>query len=95
MNAWNTTNLAPSYMSVNGAATTTTGSLNIAGLPFGKYRFDISISDSTGNIRTQSYTYFVDAIEWNISSAEYDIGNIIANTQTFGSGDMIVTVKTV
>ncbi|MBX9809669.1 hypothetical protein K2X92_04755 [Candidatus Gracilibacteria bacterium] len=95
VNAWNTTNLAPSYMSVNGAATTTTGSLNIAGLPFGKYRFDISISDSTGNIRTQSYTYFVDAIEWNISSAEYDIGNIIANTQTFGSGDMIVTVKTV
>ena len=82
-------------MTLNGLATASTGNLTINNLPFGKYRFDISIADTSGNIKTQSFTYFVDAIEWSISSAEYDIGNIIANTQTFGSGNMTVTVKTV
>lgn len=82
-------------MSITGTTTTSTGNLRIANLPFGKYRFDISIADTYGNVQTQSYTYFIDAIEWTISSAEYDIGNIIANTQTFGTGTMTVTVKTV
>ena len=65
------------------------------GLPTGKYRFDISIADNIGNIRTQSSTYYIDAIEWSISSAQYDIGSIANNIQTFGSGEYIITVKTV
>jgi hypothetical protein len=55
----------------------------VTGLPFGKYRFDLSISDTSGNITTQSYTYFVDAIEWTISADTYNIGNIVQNIATF------------
>lgn len=92
--AWNTTNLAPSYMSIS-SVTTSTGNLNIANLPFGKYRFDFSVSDNDGNITTQSITYFIDALEWNISSDQYDIGTVVPNTEMFGTGTMTVTVKTV
>mgnify|MGYP000897611575 CR=1 FL=1 len=95
VSAWNTTNLAPSYMNISGTPNSTTGALNIAGLPFGKYRFDISVADNAGNVQTKSYTYFVDAIEWSVSSAIYDIGSIPSNVQVFGSGTMTVTVKTV
>ena len=93
--AWNVTNIAPTYMNISGIPNSTTGALGISGLPFGKYRFDIIISDNAGNIRSQSYTYFVDAIEWSVSSDNYDIGSIPANTQVFGTGTMTITVKTV
>lgn len=82
------------YMSVSGA-TTSTGYINISGLPFGKYRFDISISDSAENKATKSYTYFVDGVEWTISSDTYNIGNISQNITTFGTGELIITIKTV
>lgn len=95
VNTWNVLDLAPSYMTISGIPTSTTGALSISGLPFGKYRFDISISDNAGNIQLKSYTYFVDAIEWIVSSDNYDIGSIPANTQVFGTGTMTVTVKTV
>lgn len=95
VSAWNLTNLAPSYMSFSGTPNSTTGSLNISGLPYGKYRFDISVSDNAGNIQSRSYTYFIDAIEWSISSDSYDIGPIPATIQIFGTGTMTVTVKTV
>jgi hypothetical protein len=93
--AWNITNLAPTYMSLTGAPTTATGVLAVANLPFGKYRFDYSIADNDGNITTQSSIYFIDALEWSISSDQYDIGTVIPNIETFGSGDMVVTVKTI
>ena len=92
---WNITNLAPTYMTLSGAATTSTGNLTIAGLPFGKYRFDISIADTAGNIATQSITYYIDAISWNISSDQYDIGTLTPGIQSFGTGEMIVTIQTV
>ncbi len=95
VSAWNTTNLAPSYMTLSGAATTSTGNLNVAGLPFGKYRFDVSVADSVGNTVTQSYIYYVDDIEWSISADTYDMGTLLSNIQTFGTGEMIVTIKTV
>ena len=94
VSAWSGTNIAPSYMTIT-AANTNSGGLQISNLPFGKYRFDISISDNDGNTTTQSYIYYVDAIEWSVSSAEYDMGNIIPNTTIFGSGFLTVTVKTV
>lgn len=93
--SWNVTNLAPSYTSIIGSSTTTGALFQVTGLPTGKYRFDISIADNIGNIRTQSYTYFIDAIEWNVSSDQYNIGNMPTNTPIFGAGEMIVTVKTV
>ncbi len=95
VSAWNATNIAPTYMTFTSGATTSTGDLTIMNLPFGKYRFDFIIGDNAGNITTQSYTYFVDAIEWSISSDEYDIGTVIPNTTAFGTGVMTIIVKTV
>jgi hypothetical protein len=60
-------------MTISGVPTSSTGILNISGLPYGKYRFDISVSDNAGNVELRSYTYFVDAIEWSVSSDQYDI----------------------
>ena len=55
------------------SATSSTGVLQISGLPFGKYRFDITFSDTAGNSALQSFTYFVDKVEWTISSDTYNI----------------------
>lgn len=82
-------------MTLSAAATTSTGQLTIVGLPFGKYRFDISIADTLGNTTTQSNTYYIDGLSWNISSDEYDIGTLSPGPQIFGTGEMIVTVQTV
>lgn len=40
-------------------------------------------------------TYYIDDIEWSISADTYDIDTIATNTTVFGTGEMIVTVKTV
>lgn len=82
-------------MTLSGTATTSTGNLTVAGLPFGKYRFDISVADTVGNTQTQSVIYYVDAIDWSISSDTYDIGTLSPGLQIFGTGEMIVTVRTV
>ncbi|MBP9779159.1 hypothetical protein KBD33_00880 [Candidatus Gracilibacteria bacterium] len=92
---WNVTNIAPTYMSISGIPTTSTGLLNISNLPFGKYRFDIVIADNAGNVTTQSYTYFVDRVDWTIDSDVYNIGNIVSNTTIFGTGELVITVQTV
>jgi hypothetical protein len=91
---WSLTNIAASYLSIT-SASTSTGILGLTGLPYGKYRFDISIADSVGNIQMQSYTYYVDAIEWTISSPSYSIGNAPLGSTTFGTGELLLTVKTV
>ena len=93
--SWSTTDIAPTYTSIIGSPTTDGAAFQVSNLPMGKYRFDISIADNIGNVRMQSYTYYIDAIQWNISSDQYDIGWIPTNTQTFGTGEMIITVKTV
>ena len=95
VSAWGVTNLAPTYMTLSGAATTSTGRLTVSGLPFGKYRFDISVADTVGNTQTQSIIYYIDAIDWSISADTYDIGTLSPGPQIFGTGEMIVTVRTV
>ncbi len=95
VSAWGVTDLAPGYMTLSGAATTSTGRLTISGLPFGKYRFDISVADTIGNMQTQSIVYYIDAIDWSISSDTYDIGILSPGPQIFGTGEMIITVRTV
>lgn len=82
------------YMTLS-SSNSSSATMNIANLPFGRYRFDMSISDNTGNSTTRSFTYFVDAIEWTISADTYTIGNIVQNVATFGSGELLITVKTV
>jgi hypothetical protein len=95
VSAWGVTDLAPTYMTLSGAATTSTGRLTVSGLPFGKYRFDISVTDTAGNTQTQSIVYYIDAIDWSISSDTYDIGTLSPGPQIFGTGEMVVTVRTV
>ena len=91
---WNVIDLAPVYLSVT-SATTSTGVFALTSLPFGRYRFDISVADAVGNIATQSSTIYIDAIEWTLSAPTYAIGNAPLSTDTFGSGELILTVKTV
>ncbi len=69
--------------------------MNIVNLPYGRYRFDLQITDTVGNIATRSFTYFVDAIDWTISADTYNIGNITQDIATFGTGELVVTVRTV
>ncbi len=70
-------------MSISGVPTTTTGSLSIANLPYGKYRFDIAIADAANNIGSGSYTYFIDRIDWTIDSDVYNIGNLVSPVMSF------------
>jgi hypothetical protein len=70
-------------MTLTGTTTSSTGMLQVTGLPFGKYRFDILLSDAAGNTMNQSYTYFIDAVEWTISSPSFDIGSAPLGTDTF------------
>ncbi len=95
VSAWGVSNLAPTYMTLSGVATTSTGNLTVSGLPFGKYRFDILVADIAGNIQTQSVVYYIDAIDWSISADTYDIGTLSPGPQIFGTGEMVVTVRTV
>lgn len=77
------------------SSTSTSSTIDVTNLPFWRYRFDLSVADIAWNITTQSYTYFVDAIEWTISADTYNIGNISQNIATFGSGELTITVRTV
>ena len=81
---WSVIDIASSYLSVT-SASTSTGILQLTNLPFGKYRFDILISDTAGNTLTQSYTYFVDAVIWTVSAPLYPIGAAPLGSNTFGS----------
>ena len=91
---WNVTDLAGTYATLT-SATSSTGTFQITGLPFGKYRFDQIVSDTSANQVTQSTTLFVDAITWTISAPLYDIGGGQTNITSFGSGELIITMQTV
>ncbi|MDD2693762.1 MAG: hypothetical protein PHY14_02420 [Candidatus Gracilibacteria bacterium] len=91
---WNTSDLAPTYATTLGV-TTHTGTFQIQNLPFGKYRFDLTVKDNNGNTSNQSVTLFVDAVEWTISAPTYDIGGQQTDITGFGSGELLITVKTV
>lgn len=77
------------------SSSATNATMNISNLPFWRYRFDMSITDNAGNSTTQSFTYFVDRIEWTISADTYNIGNIVQNVATFWTGELTVTIRTV
>lgn len=82
-------------MTISGTPTSSTGNLQVNNLPFGKYRFDISVTDIAGNTTAQSFTYFVDQIEWTVSSPIFDIGSVESSILGWGTGELIVTVKTI
>lgn len=91
---WFTSNLAWSYLTLS-SATTATGVFQVNNLPYGRYRFDFLLSDVLGNTRTVSYTYYVDEIEWTLSAPISPLGTIPYGTNTFGTGEVVLTVRTV
>jgi hypothetical protein len=46
-------------------------------LTFGKYRSNFSIGDSTGNRTTKVTTFYVDKLEFSISTGSIQIGNLV------------------
>lgn len=92
--SYNTVALTWWYLTLENAHSTG-ATMKISQLPYWKYRFDFKIRDNTGNITTKSYTYFVDAVEWTVSADNYNIGNIIPNATSFGTGELVITIKTV
>jgi hypothetical protein len=91
---WNTTNLAPLYMTRTWV-TINTGSFVVQNIPFGRYRFDFTIKDNAWNTRTRSDTYFVDQISWSISSDTYSLGDIPGNATIFWTGELTITIQTI
>lgn len=91
---WNSTDLAPTYTSSQ-SITSTTGSWNLANIPYGKYRFDRVVTDLEGNTATYPSLLYIDAVTWTISTPTYDIGGAPQDITTFGSGEMIVTIQTI
>ena len=96
---WNGTiwwsNIATTYLVWVPIITTGTGVHSLAGIPYGKYRFRTYVSDLAGNTSSIERIFYVDAIEWNISSDSYDIGILPTDTEVFGTGTMTITVKTI
>lgn len=72
-----------------------TGVFQLQNIPYGKYRFDQYVSDVEGNVRIEPIVLYIDQIEWNVSQAGYDIGSLNPGVTGFGSGDIVITVKTI
>ena len=69
--------------------------VNVSGLPLGRYRLDLAISDNAGNVTPLQTVFYVDRLEWNISADVHDIGDIRANTLKNAPDEFIITVKTI
>lgn len=75
------------------SATSTT--FSSSSLTFGKYRFDVSIRDNQNNLTSASRTFWIDRLEWTVSSGSLDIGSTVNNAQKISTQELLVTVKTV
>ncbi len=74
----------------------TQASFNIQGLSYGKYRASFEIYDNAGNSASVTHEFYVDEVEFNISTSEVDIWDIDDIWTVFTSTDTLtVTVKTV
>ena len=67
----------------------------VKNLPYGKYRATFSIYDNTGNRTIVERIFYVDALEWSISSPTLDIGEITPGMPQTSSGELFITIKTV
>ena len=66
-------------------------------MPYGKYRFRISVADIVGNTSaTTEKIFFIDAIEWSVSQPSVDIGDIMGGIQKNSNPDeFVITVQTI
>ncbi len=88
--------IASSYVNFTGAIVTSTGAnFPVSWLPFWKYKATYSITDKVWNTATQDIIFYVDEVEFNISTWSIDIGTLPWGASQFSTWELIVTVKTV
>lgn len=76
--------------------TSTGASFSIGGLEYGKYRAIFQIFDNAGNTTSVTHEFYVDEVEFTISTNEVDIWDIDSTWNIFTSLDTLtVSVKTV
>lgn len=88
---WITQTGALTPIVVNSGSTT----FSATTLAYGKYKFDTTIKDNKANTTTGSTIFYVDAIEFQISTDTNDIGVLVPWNNNFSTWEIIVTVKTV
>ncbi len=77
-----------------GVINTTSASYNTSTLEFGRYRYVFNISDNTGNTTTETLEFYIDEIEFLVSTPEIDIGDLSIFTNSF-SPTVEITIRTV
>lgn len=87
------------YEAIGGASfssITETGAVFTAtNLSFWKYRLDTEVSDQIWNIKKIQTLFYIDTLEWNISTDVHDIGDVSPNVEKNASSDITITVKTI
>lgn len=78
-------------------ATTTIATHTLTGVPYGKYRFRISVADIVGNVSAVSErTFFIDQLNWTVSQDTVDIGDLIPGIQRNSApSEFTITIQTV
>lgn len=88
--------ISSTYVNFTGAIVTSTwANFPVFGLPFGKYKATYNITDKVWNTATQDIIFYVDEVEFNISTWSVDIGTLPWGSSQFSSWELVVTVKTV
>ncbi len=74
-----------------------TGIFLLKNLPYGKYRYMVSVGDYAGNIRTIGNIFYVDEVEFTINTGSVRIGLISSGNlaTSYPNDELILTVKTV
>lgn len=64
-------------------------------LDFGRYRAQFSMADVAGNIQNEEIIFYIDEIEFIVSTGSLDIGSLETWTATFSDEEITITVRTV
>ena len=88
--------IAPLYLSGSPDITSSTGTWIFSAIPYGKYRYTLTVRDYQGNSSIVSNEFYIDEIEWTMSQPIIDIGNLLAwILKTSSPNELTITVKTV
>ncbi len=88
--------VSATYLTGTTSITTSTGVWIFEGIPYGKYRYTVTVRDLRGNSSVVSNDFYIDEIEWNISQPSVDIGTLPSGiTKTSSPDELILTIQTV
>ena len=85
--------ISSTYTSTN-SISTETWSYSTNNLSFGKYQYIFSIDDNEWNTATETVDFYIDEVEFTVSTPEIDIWEVDSFSNAF-SPTVFVTVKTV